>query len=62
MTSSSSELKTLEEEFELLKQAAEMAFDNTHSTEYHLEHLNEQVEAKKNSLAELLSDWYFVTF
>ncbi|KAM0995654.1 hypothetical protein ACFX2C_005759 [Malus domestica] len=52
-----SELKHLEEELELLKEAADMAFDVHHPVEFHLEKLNEQVDVRKHHVGELTSQW-----
>lgn len=51
------EVRSLESEHELLKAAMEMAFDEQHSVGFHIEKLNEQIEAKKQSLMELESQW-----
>ncbi|KAJ4725326.1 coiled-coil domain-containing protein 22-like [Melia azedarach] len=57
MTARISEAHDVEEEFELLKAAAEMAFDSSHPTEFHLKQLDDQVEARKSNLVELESQW-----
>ncbi|KAK9268943.1 hypothetical protein L1049_000709 [Liquidambar formosana] len=45
----------IEEEYELLKAAVEMAFDDQHPADFHIEQLNAQVDAKKRNLVELES-------
>lgn len=50
-----SELQDLEEEFELLKTATEMAFDDQHPIDFYLEQLKQQVDAKKYNIVELKS-------
>ncbi|GLT79535.1 hypothetical protein SLA2020_510200 [Shorea laevis] len=51
------ELQLLEEELQLLKAAADMAFDQNHPIESYLEQLNEQVNAKSHNIAKLKSQW-----
>lgn len=58
VTAKTSELCDPEEEYQLLKAAAEMAFDDSHPTEFYLEQLDEQVGAKKHNLVELELQWY----
>lgn len=58
VTAKTSELCDPEEEYQLLKAAAEMAFDVSHPTEFYLEQLDEQVGAKKHNLVELELQWY----
>ncbi|KAH0997817.1 hypothetical protein GBA52_021681 [Prunus armeniaca] len=60
VTAKASELKHLEEELELLKEAADMAFDIHHPVEFYLAKLNEQVEVRKHHLGELKSEWEVV--
>ncbi|KAJ4830669.1 hypothetical protein Tsubulata_038780 [Turnera subulata] len=55
MTLRTAELQHLEEQFELLKAAAEMAFDDKHSIDYYLDQLNEQIHARKCTVAEVIS-------
>ncbi|KAK9941169.1 hypothetical protein M0R45_017790 [Rubus argutus] len=55
VTAKTSELKHLEEELELLKEAAEMVFDVNHPVEFYLEKLNQQVDAQRQHLGELKS-------
>lgn len=57
VTAKTSELCDPEEEYQLLKAAAEMAFDDSHPTEFYLEQLDEQVGAKKHNLVELELQW-----
>ncbi|PON86337.1 Coiled-coil domain-containing protein [Trema orientale] len=57
VTVNPSELEHLEGELELLKAAADMAFDDQHSVEFYLEQLKEKIEAKRNHLNELNSQW-----
>lgn len=52
-----SELQHLEEEFELLKAAAEMIFDDQHAIQFYIEQLADQTETKRQKLAELESLW-----
>lgn len=52
-----SKLQQLEEELELLRAAAEVAFDDKHPIDFYLEQLNEQVDAKKRHLVELELEW-----
>lgn len=51
------EVQSLESEHELLKAAMEMALDEQHSVGFYIEKLNEQVEAKRQSLMDLESQW-----
>lgn len=53
----SSDLLNLEEELELLKDAAEMALDENHSIEFYIDKLNEQIDTKKSKLVELELQW-----
>lgn len=57
VTVRTSEVEQLEEELELMKAAAEMAFNNQQSVDFYLDQLNEQVEAKRNHLLTLESEW-----
>lgn len=57
LSAKSSELQYLEEEFELLKAAAEMIFDDQHNIQFYIEQLNDQTETKRQKLAELESLW-----
>lgn len=50
----------LEEEFELLKAAAEMAFDDSHPIEFYLEQLAEQMETTRRNLVEMEAQWCVV--
>ncbi|KAL8462167.1 hypothetical protein ACS0TY_033297 [Phlomoides rotata] len=47
----------LDEELQLLKTASEMVFDDQHAVEFHIERLNDQLEAKRHKLKELESEW-----
>lgn len=53
----SSEVADFEDELELLKAAAEMAFDKNHPTDFFLERLNGQIDARKRNLLELELQW-----
>ena len=53
-----SELERLEEELSLLKAAVDLAFDDQHSIDFHIEQLQKKVHAKKHNLQELNSQWY----
>ncbi|GAV59656.1 DUF812 domain-containing protein [Cephalotus follicularis] len=57
MIANSSGLQHLEEEFESLKAAADMSFDDQKSVGFYLEQLYEQVEARKRNLVDLESQW-----
>ncbi|KAJ6751844.1 hypothetical protein OIU85_002277 [Salix viminalis] len=57
VTAKTSELQHLEEELELLKAAAEMAFDDQNSFDFCFEQLKEQVDAKRCNITELKSQW-----
>lgn len=57
VTARTSELQKLQEEFEMLKDAAEMAFDDQHPIEFYVEQLNKQVDSKKCNIVELESKW-----
>ncbi|KAJ6754028.1 JM1 PROTEIN [Salix purpurea] len=57
VTAKTSELQHLEEELELLKAAAEMAFDNQNSFDFCFEQLKEKVDAKRCNITELKSQW-----
>ncbi|XP_064983839.1 uncharacterized protein LOC135624299 isoform X2 [Musa acuminata AAA Group] len=50
-------LKGLEAEYELLKAAVKMAFDDQHSIELCLKELNEQAEARRGNLVKLEMQW-----
>ncbi|KAG5090852.1 hypothetical protein JHK82_049630 [Glycine max] len=52
-----SELAHLERELELMNETAEMAFNNQHSIDFYIDQLNEQVQAKRNYLLTLESEW-----
>ena len=57
VTAKTSELQHLEEELELLKTAAEMAFDDQNSFDLCFEQLKEKVDAKRCNITELKSQW-----
>lgn len=57
VTAKTSELQHLEEELELLKVAAEMAFGDQNSIDFCFEQLKEQVDAKRCNITELKSQW-----
>ncbi|KAL2332852.1 hypothetical protein Fmac_014065 [Flemingia macrophylla] len=57
VTVRTSEVELLERELKLMKEAAEMAFSNQHSVDFYLGQLNEQVQAKRNSILTLKSEW-----
>lgn len=57
VTAKTSELQHLEEELELLKAAAEMAFDDQNSFDFCFEQLKEKVDAKRCNITELKSQW-----
>ncbi|KAG2682640.1 hypothetical protein I3760_11G200300 [Carya illinoinensis] len=56
-TTNNTGLRQLEEELELLRVAAEMAFDAEHPLDFYLGQLNEKIDAKKCNLTELESAW-----
>ncbi|XP_050220334.1 uncharacterized protein LOC126670612 [Mercurialis annua] len=51
------ELQQLEEEYNLLKAAADMAFSEAHPIDFYLEQLNRQVDSKRHNITELESEW-----
>ncbi|CAD5184300.1 uncharacterized protein LOC103999829 isoform X1 [Musa acuminata AAA Group] len=51
------EIQGLEAEYELLKAAVKMAFDDQHSIELCLKELNEQAEARRGNLVKLEMQW-----
>lgn len=57
VTVRSSEVEHLEQELEMMKAAAEMAFNNQQSVDSYLEQLTEQILAKGNHLSTLESEW-----
>ncbi|EEF39647.1 conserved hypothetical protein [Ricinus communis] len=57
VTARISEIQNLEEEFQLLKAASEMAFDDQHPIDFYLEQLNDQVDSRKLNIMELDSQW-----
>ncbi|KAG8636912.1 coiled-coil domain-containing protein 22 isoform X2 [Manihot esculenta] len=56
VTARTSELQKLQEELEMLKDAAEMAFDDQHPIEFYVEQLNKQ-DSKRCNIVELESKW-----
>lgn len=54
-----SESQNLEEEYNLLKSAIEMIFDDQHPVDFYIEQLNEQIESGKYNLQELESQGYY---
>ncbi|KAK8490535.1 hypothetical protein V6N11_055763 [Hibiscus sabdariffa] len=52
-----SQMQHLEEELDLWKLAADMAFDESHPIDFFLEQLNKQIDAKKYNILELESQW-----
>ncbi|XP_042950801.1 coiled-coil domain-containing protein 22 isoform X2 [Carya illinoinensis] len=56
-TTNNTGLRQLEEELELLRAAADMAFDAEHPLDFYLGQLNEKIDAKKCNLTELESAW-----
>ncbi|KAL4323441.1 hypothetical protein GQ457_11G012280 [Hibiscus cannabinus] len=52
-----SQMQHLEEELDLWKLAANMAFDGSHPMDFFLEQLNKQIDAKKYNILELESQW-----
>ncbi|QCD78131.1 hypothetical protein DEO72_LG1g1761 [Vigna unguiculata] len=57
VTVKTSVLEHLERELELMKEAAEMIFNNQHSVDFYIDQLNEQVQAKRDHLLTLESEW-----
>ncbi|KAF3453274.1 hypothetical protein FNV43_RR03714 [Rhamnella rubrinervis] len=57
VTAKISEIQHLEEELEVLKAAAEMAFDDQHPIDFYIEQLKEKVDSRKHNLVELNSQW-----
>lgn len=57
VTSKNLESQHLEEEYNLLKSAMEMEFDDQHPVDLYIEQLNERIEAGKRNLVELESQW-----
>jgi len=55
-------LEHLEQELELMKEAAEMVFNNQHSVEFYIDQLNEQVQAKRDCLLTMQSEWLVKLF
>ncbi|TYH35002.1 hypothetical protein ES332_D13G163300v1 [Gossypium tomentosum] len=51
------QMQHLEEEFELWKAAADMAFDENHPMEFFPEQLNKRIDAKKHNILELELLW-----
>lgn len=57
VTIRTSEVEHLERELELMKAAAETAFDNQQSIDVYLDQLTEQVHAKRDHFSTLESEW-----
>ncbi|KAL5077336.1 hypothetical protein RYX36_016320 [Vicia faba] len=57
VTIRTSKVEHLEHELELMKAAAEMAFDNQRSIDFYFDQLTEQVHAKRDYLSTLELDW-----
>ncbi|KAK7333335.1 hypothetical protein VNO80_30103 [Phaseolus coccineus] len=57
VTAKTSVLEHLERELELMKEAAEMVFNNEHSVDFYIDRLNEQVQAKRDYLLTMQSEW-----
>ncbi|PHT43965.1 hypothetical protein CQW23_17990 [Capsicum baccatum] len=55
--SSSVELQELEEKLGLLKAAVEMASDDKHPNDFHVNQLNDQVKAKRGKIVEMETEW-----
>jgi len=45
-----------------MKEAAEMVFNNQHSVEFYIDQLNEQVQAKRDCLLTMQSEWLVKLF
>lgn len=57
LTEKTLDVKCLEDEHVLLKEAVDMAFDDERPGEFYLEEINNQVKARRNNLVELESQW-----
>lgn len=57
LTEKTLDVKSLEDEHVLLKEAVEMALDDENPGEFYLEEINNQVQARRNNLGELESEW-----
>ncbi|KAK6947118.1 Coiled-coil domain-containing protein 22 [Dillenia turbinata] len=57
VTVKTSEVQQIEIEHKLLKAAAEMALDNQHTIDFYIQQLNEQLDARKQKVANLESEW-----
>ncbi|XAR67345.1 hypothetical protein NMG60_11002061 [Bertholletia excelsa] len=57
VTVKTEEAQCLENEHELLKSAAEMAFDDQQTTDFYIMQLNEQVDARRVHLGKLETQW-----
>ncbi|ONK79338.1 uncharacterized protein A4U43_C01F5350 [Asparagus officinalis] len=51
------EVQKLEHDYEILKVAVDMAFDDQHDAGYFIRQLNEQVESRRSNIKELESQW-----
>jgi len=45
-----------------MKEAAEMVFNNQHSVDFYIDQLNEQVQAKRDYLLTMQSEWLVKLF
>ncbi|KAK6934642.1 Coiled-coil domain-containing protein 22 [Dillenia turbinata] len=57
VTMKTSEVQQIETEHELLKVAAEMAFDDQHTIDVYIQQLNQQLDTRKQKVANLESEW-----
>lgn len=57
LTEKTLDVKSLEDEHVLLKEAVEMALDDENPGEFYLEEINNQVQSRRNNLGELESEW-----
>lgn len=56
-TRKTSEFQHLEDEYDLLKEAVEMAFNDEHHIGFYIQELTDLVEAKRNNLVKQESHW-----
>ncbi|KAF5728478.1 coiled-coil domain-containing protein 22 isoform X1 [Tripterygium wilfordii] len=57
LTAKTSELQHLDEELKLLREAAEMGFDDQYPIDHYFEQLNKQIDAKKQNITEMELQW-----
>lgn len=57
LTEKTLDVKSLEDEHVLLKEAVEMALDDENPGEFYLEEINNLEQARRNNLGELESEW-----